>query len=284
MDATKSIPSRKFRNWNVFVTTSPRLLQPGRVPSSRCIAMSDRRSAIDSVLPAWHHRRKLSSPFPGAMFLGLLAVILSSGLPWNLGAQTATQSGLTFDVSRGVAGATDNYWRRFALGFGASIMAHENAHILSAIAMGFHPHVGLDRGRPTLFSGIDSRKYPHKQFIFSAAGLTTQAAINEAILDIPHTGGGPMERGILAGGIAITRDESSRRTELRTDNYAPHSPRPFSCTPPPAPVGPVQPHFELPAASLSAYIRYMKSKDPGLFGAAFDKKSRQLPVIGEQKD
>ena len=138
------------------------------------------------------------------MFLGLLAVILSAGLPWNLGAQTATQSGLTFDVSRGVAGATDNYWRRFALGFGASIMAHESAHILSAIAMGFHPHVGLDRGRPTIFSGIDSRKYPHKQFIFSAAGLTTQAAINEAILDIPHTGGGPMERGILAGGIATT--------------------------------------------------------------------------------
>ena len=28
----------------------------------------------------------------------------------------------------------------------------------------------------------------------------------------------------------------------------------------------------------------MKSKDPGLFGAAFDKESRQLPVIGEQKD
>ena len=138
------------------------------------------------------------------MFLGVLAVILSSGLPWNLGAQTAAQSALTFDVSRSVAGVTDNYWRRFALGFGASIMAHESAHILSSIAMGFHPHVGLDRGRPTIFSGIDSRKYPHQQFIFSAAGLTTQAAINEAILDIPHTGGGPMERGILAGGIATT--------------------------------------------------------------------------------
>ena len=70
--------------------------------------------------------------------------------------------------------------------------------------MGFHPHVGLDRGRPTIFSGIDSRRYPHKQFIFSASGLVTQAIINEAILDVPRTGGGPIERGILAGGIATT--------------------------------------------------------------------------------
>ena len=70
--------------------------------------------------------------------------------------------------------------------------------------MGFHPHVGLDRGRPTIFSGIDSRRYPHRQFIFSASGLVTQTIINEAILDIPHTGGGPIERGILAGGIATT--------------------------------------------------------------------------------
>ena len=70
--------------------------------------------------------------------------------------------------------------------------------------MGFHPHVGFDRGRPTIFSGIDSKKYPHKQFIFSAAGLTTQALIDELILDIPHSRGGAIERGILAGGIATT--------------------------------------------------------------------------------
>jgi hypothetical protein len=97
-----------------------------------------------------------------------------------------------------------SYWPRFALGFASSILAHESAHIISSLVMGFHPHVGLDRGRPTIFSGIDSRKYPHKQFIFSAAGLTTQTLINEAILDIPHVGGGPLERGILAGGIATT--------------------------------------------------------------------------------
>jgi len=100
--------------------------------------------------------------------------------------------------------AADRYWQRFAFGFGSSLLAHESAHIISSLVMGFHPHVALDHGRPTVFSGIDSQKYPHRQFIFSASGLTTQALINEAILDIPHAGGGPIERGILAGGIGTT--------------------------------------------------------------------------------
>jgi hypothetical protein len=98
----------------------------------------------------------------------------------------------------------DTYWRRFALGLGTSILAHETAHVLMSIAVGAHPHIGFDRGRPTIFSGIDSRIHPHKQFLFSAAGLTTQTLLNEAILDIPHDRGGPIERGILAGGIATT--------------------------------------------------------------------------------
>jgi hypothetical protein len=97
-----------------------------------------------------------------------------------------------------------SYWRRFALGFGSSILAHETAHFATAYAVGAHPHFGFDHGRPTVFSGIDSRRFPHKQFLFSASGLTTQALINEAILDIPHTGGGAIERGILAGGIGTT--------------------------------------------------------------------------------
>ena len=100
--------------------------------------------------------------------------------------------------------ASDAYWPHFVLGFATSILAHESAHVLTAYAVGAHPHVGLDRGRPTIFSGIDSRLYPHKQFLFSAAGLTTQALINEAILDIPHNRGGAFERGILAGGIGTT--------------------------------------------------------------------------------
>jgi hypothetical protein len=70
--------------------------------------------------------------------------------------------------------------------------------------VGAHPYIGFDKGRPTVYSGIDSNKYPHKQFLFSAAGLTTQALIDEAILDIPHSRGGAIERGILAGGIGTT--------------------------------------------------------------------------------
>jgi hypothetical protein len=100
--------------------------------------------------------------------------------------------------------AQDSYWRRFAFGFAASILAHESAHVLTSVALGAHPYIAFDKGRPTVYSGIDSDKHPHKQFIFSAAGLTTQALINEAILDIPHSRGGAIERGILAGGIGTT--------------------------------------------------------------------------------
>jgi hypothetical protein len=125
--------------------------------------------------------------------LGLAGLILLSGLPLTVGAQSAPP-----------LVHVDHYWGRFALGFAGSILAHETAHLLTAYAEGSHPHIGLDRGRPTIFSGIDTRLHPHKQFLFSAAGLTTQALIDEAILDIPHTRGRAIERGILAGGIGTT--------------------------------------------------------------------------------
>jgi len=127
--------------------------------------------------------------------VGLASLVLLSGLPAAARAQQASPADQA---------AQDSYWRRFALGFGASILAHESAHILSALVMGFHPYIAFDKGRPTVFSGIDSDEHPDKQFIFSAAGLTTQALINEAILDIPHSRGGAIERGILAGGIGTT--------------------------------------------------------------------------------
>jgi hypothetical protein len=98
----------------------------------------------------------------------------------------------------------DDYWRLFAFGFAGSIVAHEAAHVLMSYAVGAHPYIGLDHGRPTVFSGIDSRLHPRKQFLFSAAGLTAQALLNEAILDIPHPRGTAIERGILAGGIGTT--------------------------------------------------------------------------------
>ena len=97
-----------------------------------------------------------------------------------------------------------NYWKSFALGCGVSILAHETAHILTSFAVGAHPYIAFSKGRPTVYSGIDSDRHPHKQFLFSSAGLVTQSLINEAILDIPHSGGGAIERGILAGGIGTT--------------------------------------------------------------------------------
>jgi hypothetical protein len=112
----------------------------------------------------------------------------------------SAQSLSSGDLSR----ESDNYWKRFAIGAGASLLAHESAHILTALALGFHPHIGFDKGRPTVYSGIDTEKYPHKQFLFSAAGLTTQALIDELILDIPHSRGGAIERGALACGIGTT--------------------------------------------------------------------------------
>ncbi len=130
------------------------------------------------------------------MITSIVSFVLLSGLPTAALAQEYSTS----DADK----LADSYWKKFAIGAGVSLLAHESAHILTALALGFHPHVGLDHGRPTVFSGINSQKYPHKQFLFSAAGLTTQALIDEAILDIPHSRGGAIERGILAGGIGTT--------------------------------------------------------------------------------
>ena len=147
-----------------------------------------------------------------AMTSGLASLLLLAGVTATARGQTGPPpgSGLAGTAraqpysSSDAVGTSDNYWRRVAIGFGISLFAHETAHVLTSLALGFHPHVALDHGRPTIFSGIDSQKYPHKQFLFSAAGLTTQDLINEAILDIPHSRGGAIERGILAGGIGTT--------------------------------------------------------------------------------
>jgi hypothetical protein len=130
------------------------------------------------------------------MIAAVASFVFLSGLP----AVALTQEYSTGDADK----LADNYWKKFAIGAGVSLLAHESAHILTSMALGFHPYVGLDHGRPTVFSGIDSHKYPHKQFLFSAAGLTTQALIDEAILDIPHSRGGAIERGVLAGGVGTT--------------------------------------------------------------------------------
>ncbi len=96
------------------------------------------------------------------------------------------------------------YWRRFGEGAITSILLHEAAHVATSLALGAHPSFGFDELRPTIYSGIDSRIEPHKQFLFSAAGLTMQTLIDEGILDIPHSRGSAFERGVLGGGIGTT--------------------------------------------------------------------------------
>jgi hypothetical protein len=126
----------------------------------------------------------------------LASLVLLIGLPGVAVSQRIASADSAVDSHK--------YWRNFALGFGASILAHETAHILAAIALGARPHIALEKGRPTVFSGIDIDAHPRQQFLFSASGLTTQALINELILDVPHSRGRALERGILAGGIGTT--------------------------------------------------------------------------------
>ena len=95
-----------------------------------------------------------------------------------------------------------HYWRRVAMGFAASLLAHEAAHVSTSLLLGGHPTFGFDRGRPTVYSGFNLALEPRKQFLFSSMGLNVQAAIDEAILDAPHSGGTAIERGVLASGIA----------------------------------------------------------------------------------
>src|SRR5437016_9704632 len=152
------MPVRKPRNWNVLVMTSPRRLQPGRLPSSRWIAMSDKRSAISLPLRARRLPKKLSSRISGATLFALSSSFLIWGIAPRAGAQLEPTPAVGYFLSPSAVPSADTYWRRFALGFGASILAHESAHVLSSLLMGFHPYIGLDRGRPTIFSGIDSRR------------------------------------------------------------------------------------------------------------------------------
>ena len=96
------------------------------------------------------------------------------------------------------------YWRHFGYGVATSLALHEMAHVLTAKAVGGRPWFGFDKMRPTIYSGINSQREPHKQFLFSASGLTLQSLVDEAILDIPHARGSAFERGVLGGGIGTT--------------------------------------------------------------------------------
>jgi hypothetical protein len=95
-------------------------------------------------------------------------------------------------------------WFVFLAGGFTSLGLHETGHIVASYAVGAHPSFAFNKGRPTIYSGIDATTNPGKQFIFSSAGLTVQTVLDEAIIDIPHSRGSTFERGILFGGLATT--------------------------------------------------------------------------------
>ena len=95
-----------------------------------------------------------------------------------------------------------HYWRNFAAGFATSLLAHEGAHVVTAIAVGVIRLSASTRVARPSTRGSTPGRTPHKQFLFSSMGLNVQAALDEAILDVPHRRGAPFERGVLLGGIA----------------------------------------------------------------------------------
>lgn len=140
------------------------------------------------------------------MLVAALTFVTVAGIPAaGLHAQASTDSPHrdTASASTIVANAPrHHYWRRMAAGFASSILAHEGAHVVTAVAVGGHPTFGFSKGRPTVYSGLNSYTQKQQQFLFSSMGLNVQALLDEGILDVPHRGGGPFERGVLAGGIA----------------------------------------------------------------------------------
>ena len=135
-----------------------------------------------------------------------LAVLTALGAPAApLLAQTPADSAVHDTASapsNAPATSRHHYWRRMAAGFATSLLVHEGAHLVTAVAVGGRPTVGLNKGRPTVYSGLNAATQKRQQFLFSSMGLNVQALLDEAVLDVPHDGGGAFERGILAGGIA----------------------------------------------------------------------------------
>ena len=132
-----------------------------------------------------------------ATFIALTGCLSS---PASLGAQDRPNAAPADSVRRDAH--PRHYWRRMAAGFATSLLAHEGAHVVTALAVGGRPSFGFSKGRPTVYSGLDAVTQPREQFLFSSMGLNVQALIDEVILDVPHQRGGAFERGVLASGIA----------------------------------------------------------------------------------
>jgi hypothetical protein len=158
---------------------------------------------ISPLIPlAREHRTRASRAAVLVVALGLLLLAAPATLAAQAGADTALAGSATDSTHR--AGRPAHYWRSVAAGFAASLLAHESAHVVTALAVGGRPTFGISKGRPTVYSGLDSELDPRKQFLFSSMGLNVQAALDEGILDVPHARGAPFERGVLLGGIATT--------------------------------------------------------------------------------
>ena len=135
--------------------------------------------------------------------LARTALLLSLLLPAALPAQDALPARTDSLATPRALGMprTDHYWRDFALGAAASLLLHEAGHVGTSLALGARPSFGFDRGRPTVYSGIDPVAEPRKQFLFSSMGLDLQLLLDEVILDVPHRRGAAFERGVLAAGV-----------------------------------------------------------------------------------
>ena len=135
------------------------------------------------------------------MFVCVLAVV--AGAPTLLDAQSSPDTIARAD-STPRPHRPAHYWRSVVAGFATSLLAHESAHVITAIAVGGRPTIGVSKGRPTVYSGLSADSTPTKQFLFSSMALNVQALLDEAILDVPHDRGAPFERGVLLGGIVTT--------------------------------------------------------------------------------
>ena len=91
------------------------------------------------------------------LWVRLLVVGLAVVAPLYAARAQATE----VDSSRAAA-RPGHYWRDFAAGAVSSLLAHEMAHVVTAVAVGGHVTVGFDKGRPTVYSGLDvGFAYPH---------------------------------------------------------------------------------------------------------------------------
>ena len=133
----------------------------------------------------------------------LAPLFAASLLPGVAAAQSQPARADSVGASLGAVASprNDHYWRDFVAGAATSLLLHEAAHVGTSLALGARPAFGFDRGRPTVYSGIDPLAEPRKQFLFSSMGLNVQALLDELILDVPHDRGAPFERGVLAAGI-----------------------------------------------------------------------------------